>query len=155
MMFWHDANFFAQLFELIVASWLSFICQYWALVGCEGNTSCGQLVNQMDATHKGVMATFAFVVIPNLREGLARLIIHKSGVKKYPGGAKPGRRKVGCGKSIEWSKMRQVPVPPQFREGVSQINTRDIRVGPSQVRNVTRQVDQDLKRMGKNLQFGN
>ncbi len=69
-------------------------------------TTCGNIPSTwFDGT--GILATFTFL----FRGG--RLSISKSGKRKVVAGQRSPSG-AGCGKTIEWSAMAPVQVPPEF-----------------------------------------
>ena len=100
----------------------------WAKVdGCDGTTTCGSIpqgLNDLRDKSYGVMNTFSFRWSKGSKGKKGRLDINKSGTKnaKTQKGTSSGQ---GCGKSINWSSMKQVPVPEELMEG--KITTQDVK----------------------------
>lgn len=99
------------------------------VVGCNGQTTCGNLVNEVDSKRgSGIMATFSFWC----DWSLGKLNIRHSGerrAKKYELG---NRRGVGCGRSINWSAMQIVGVPAEFY-ATQKVHVDDVASLPSEV----------------------
>ena len=119
--------------------------EVWAkIVGCSGETTCGNMVNRIDST--GVMATFTF----NWRDG--RLGITKTGERRLEelqaqinaafAKSSKGSRSAGCGRTISWDLMRRVDIPDGFYDG--QIGTDDIDVLPEQAAPVRQKIREGL-----------
>ena len=123
------------------------------LAGCHGSTTCGSMVNQMDARHKGVMATFTFTAVGT--EYLERFTMVKSGEKRRQDRTKVSLRKAGCGKTIAWRDINRVPLPEEFRVVPVDVSTADISVGPSRTKKVTDEVADDIKLIQMSMEFGN
>ena len=82
------------------------------VVGCEGETTCGNLVGQVDVrgANNGIMATFTF----SWDDAKELLKITRSGERRALKFELGNRRALGCGKSITWSAMQEVSVPSEF-----------------------------------------
>ena len=79
--------------------------------GCNGNTICGERpTSGNDARNPSFleMATFGF----DFRNGPLR--IWKSGSRQAQRIQSGSGRRVGCGRTINWSNMASVPLPPEF-----------------------------------------
>ena len=99
----------------------------WAKVdGCDGNTTCGNIPTCNDLRDPGfaVMAIFSFKWLKGSKGKKGKLNISKSGTKnaKKPQSPSSGQ---GCGKTIKWSSMKQVPLPQELMEG--KITTDDVK----------------------------
>jgi len=102
--------------------------EVWAkVVGCDGATTCGNMVNSFDVrkNRSGVMATFTF----NWDEEREELSITRSGERHIRNHGTAGQRGKGCGQSITWSSMARVNVPPEF-SGSHEVNVDDIATLP-------------------------
>ena len=99
----------------------------WAKVdGCDGSTTCGNIPTCNDLRDPGfaVMAIFSFKWLKGSKGKKGKLNISKSGTKnaKKPQSPSSGQ---GCGKTINWSSMKQVPLPQDLMEG--KITTDDVK----------------------------
>jgi len=119
----------------------------WAKVeGCAGSTTCGNrpaMQNDLRDASYGVMATFTF----NWRFGQRNSFgVKKSGIKKVQARKASSSTKdpLGCGKSINWMLMQNVPVPPEFLEG--KIGTEDIKVIPKRAANFKAELKYKLQK---------
>jgi len=110
--------------------------QVWAkLVGCDGATTCGQMIGGADSRRNGVMATFTFQFRTDTQAN--SFTISQSGEKKAK--IREGTEKIGnagCGNTINWKAMKPVPVPEEFLEGAIGVSTKDVDVLPKEAGNV-------------------
>ena len=104
----------------------------WAKVeGCDGGTTCGSIPatpNDLRDQSYGVMATFDFRWVKGSKAKKGNLSIRKRGTKKVKAQVRAHGRGLGCGASITWNAMRQVPVPPELMQG--EITTDDVKEVP-------------------------
>ena len=91
--------------------------------------------------HSGVMATFTFQVRKS--DKLESFNILPAGQKKVEHHQSLGN--AGCGRTIDWSKMSPVPLPPEFDDGP--ISTRDISVVPQGGENIRDKVGANIKKI--------
>ena len=100
----------------------------WAKVdGCDGDTTCGEIpegLNDLRDKSYGIMATFNFSWLKGSKGKKGKLNISKRGTKKAKVHARASSGQ-GCGKSINWSSMKQVPLPQELMEG--KITTDDVK----------------------------
>jgi len=100
----------------------------WAKVeGCEGNTTCGNRPaggNDLRDPAYAEMATFTFHWVKGGKAKKGQLQIQKSGSKAVQAPRPRSGSGPGCGKTINWSTMKQVPLPEEFMQGA--ITTNDI-----------------------------
>ena len=97
--------------------------------GCEGDTTCGNRgFGIKEAANNGVMATFTF----SLRTGneLEIFSIENTGQRSAKNVPTTSDRRAGCGRSITWSSMAPVTLPPELAEAVVNVNTEDMSVVP-------------------------
>jgi len=124
----------------------------WAkIVGCDGETTCGENVGEFDSKNNGVMATYTF--LPRISNKLDNFNIVKSGVRQAQSRSSSNYN-VGCGKSITWNNMAKVPVPPEFHESPA-VTTTDVAVVPKSARPVKQWIGNYLTNAVRNIQFGN
>ena len=101
----------------------------WAkVVGCDGGTTCGLIpigLNDLRDNSYGIMATFNFSWLKGSKGKKGKLNISKRGTKKAKVHARASSGSLGCGKSINWSSMKQVPLPQELMEG--KITTDDVK----------------------------
>ena len=92
--------------------------------GCDSRTTCGNRPSNVnDSLSVSVLATFSFEWIGN------KLNIAKAGKKNVKSQKSSSSNFVGCGKTIIWSEMATVAVPPEFSETVK-ICTNDVKMLP-------------------------
>ena len=105
-----------------------------------------------EVRNHGVMATFSFQL--RTGDGLDDFKIISGGTKKVPqkGEEECVKKRIGCGKSINWSEMNTVPVPPEFRDG--SVNTSDIDVVHPNAGGVKGKVGSIIKEGKKMFGFG-
>ena len=100
----------------------------WAkVVGCDGGTTCGLIpegLNDLRDKSYGIMATFNFSWLKGSKGKKGKLNISKRGTQKAKVHARASSGQ-GCGKSINWSSMKQVPLPQELMEG--KITTDDVK----------------------------
>ena len=103
------------------------------------DTSCGNRgFGIKEAANNGVMATFTF----RLRTGneLESFSIENTGLRSAKNVPTSSDRRAGCGRSITWSSMAPVTLPPELAEAVVNVNTEDVTVVPRAASNVRRMV---------------
>ena len=112
----------------------------WTKVeGCTGATECGKrptIVNDIRDSSYAVLATFTFRWIGN------KLNIFKSGKKSLKKEAST-QDSVGCGKSITWSEMRPVDIPPELEEAIK-VSTTDVKMLPLEATGFQEDLDKQL-----------
>ena len=85
--------------------------------GCEGNTTCGnrpESGNDLRDRAYAAMATFTFHWVKEGKAKRGQLQISKIGTKGVQMPRASSGSGPGCGKTINWSKMRQVSVSPEL-----------------------------------------
>jgi len=107
----------------------------WAKIeGCDGSTTCGNLMKQPDKRFSRQMGTFAFAwdkmssVFRVTKRGLRPAKRQKTDDDK-----KEPAKGVGCGGSIIWSSMAPQSLPSEFRE-VKEVAVDDVKVVPEMAR---------------------
>ena len=89
-----------------------------------GNRPVGSGGNDLREPSYGVMNTFSFRWRKGSKGKKGELGINRSGTKNAKTQASTSSGQ-GCGKSINWSSMKQVPVPEELMEG--KITTDDVK----------------------------
>ena len=108
----------------------------------------------VDNRTQGVMSVFTFQLRVT-RRVLESFNFHCSGQRR----TNPSREtsldsRAGCGRTINWSEMRIVDVPPEFQEGAA-ISTSDVPVVPRAARGVAQNVGRRMRNITQHLRFGN
>ena len=128
----------------------------WAKVeGCDGGTTCGSIPatpNDLRDKSFGIMATFNFSWLRGNKGKRGKLNISKRGTKKAMVKTKTSEGQ-GCGKSISWSTMKQVPVPPELLQG--KITTDDVKDLPPSGSGFRETVASLLHDYGTQMTLGN
>lgn len=121
----------------------------WTKVeGCTGATQCGKrptTVNDIRHSSFAVLATFTFEWIDN------KFNIMKSGKKSLKKEAKT-QDSAGCGKTITWSEMRPVNIPPEFKEAVA-VSTTDVKMLPVAASGFQEDLDEQLTAAKKKMEL--
>jgi GTP-binding protein EngB required for normal cell division len=100
------------------------------VVGCDGATHCGQLVNEIQG--HGTMANFSFST-----QG-SKLRVTKTGTRSVVARQAAKGFGTGCGKSITWSAMVPVQVPSELTAVTADAtSTKDIAVVQQEILNTT------------------
>ena len=85
--------------------------------GCEGNTTCGERPetgNDLRDPAYAAMATFTFHWVKGGKAKRGQLQISKSGTKGVQMPRASSGSGPGCGKTINWSTMKQVSVSEEL-----------------------------------------
>ena len=104
--------------------------EIWAkIIGCEGQTTCGNLCRFADTKGKDHVRDFANFTFERVGK---KFVIKRGGIRarNKNNNVENNTGKRGCGRYINWSSMQPVPVPPEFDAKVD-ISVEDVEVGKS------------------------
>ena len=104
-----------------------------------------------DQDSNGIMSTFSFQL--RMKEKVDSFQIVETGQRAVKTSPDTHLSGIGCGRTITWSSMNVVPVPAEFNDGLSEINTKDIQVVPQGAENVRDKVDSNIKKVTSSLKF--